>query len=90
MPVGKDTPWENRARWALALQSLEDTPYGSFHLCDIKKDIIGIVEGQKGMIAKALDVHTSRFGDALTYRVRNRSCKNDADCSLGHCLVECS
>jgi len=33
--IGKDTPWENRARWALALQSLEDTPYGSFHLCDI-------------------------------------------------------
>jgi len=42
------------------------------------------------MIAKALDEHTSRFGDALTYRVRNRSCKNDADCSLGHCLVECN
>ena len=90
--------WQRRAKLALALlemiESIEETPYGVLHLCDVKEDNFGLVQTKDGkLIAKAIDINTSwlETGMNSTFQSgKKKPCKTDHDCSFHHCHSFCN
>ena len=89
--------WGLRARLAIALiemiEKLENTKYGTLHLCDFKESNFGVVQADGAYVAKSIDNDLSVFENSLIEILRyekNNSCTTNQDCSYIHCEVQCN
>ncbi len=90
-------PWEFRARLAIGLldmiESIEETPFGPLHLCDVQEPNFGVVRRDGRLLAKAIDVDISFFQNQLELVLKsemNNSCSSDSDCGFISCEVPCN
>ena len=91
-------PWKLRANLALGLldmiESLEETPYGTLYMCDVKEANYGITEKEDGLIAKPIDLDYTWFGREVSavkfdWLVRDKTCKGTG-CDFMDCQVGCN
>ena len=96
VPLMDRRSWQFRARLAIALiemvHSLEATPYGTLHLCDVKGSNFGVVRhsGSRMLTAKAIDLDLSLFGSVVEHHWRLKRCQRDSQCNFVNCRVACN
>ena len=81
--------WKYRVQLSLALldmiESVEETPYGTFHICDMQEANFGIVETDGKLVAKAIDIDTGFFKPQVQSAESDR--QHAKHCRVGH--LEC-
>ncbi len=91
--------WKTRATIALAildlLVAIENTPYGTLHLCDVKAANIGVIQDNGRYIAKAIDLDSGWFGESMRMvkfqrLVLGQKCKSDVECDFLKCHFACN
>ena len=96
IPLLDRRSWQFRARLAIALiemvHSLETTPYGTLHLCDVKGSNFGVVRhsGSRSLAAKAIDLDLSLFESGLVHHWRLKQCHSNSQCDFVNCRVACN
>ena len=87
--------WKYRAQLSLSLldmiESVEETPYGTFHICDIQEANFGVVEKDGKLVAKVIDVDIAFFQSqtASSTEQHAKHCKvGHSDCDMMGCIQE--
>ena len=82
--------WKYRVQLSLALldmiESVEETPYGTFHICDMQEANFGIVETDGKLVAKAIDIDTGFFKPQVQSAESDQ--QHAKHCRVGH--LECN
>ncbi len=91
--------WSLRAKVALSLLemlvSLENTPYGTLHMCDVHESNYGVwFDSEDRPFAQAIDLDSTWFGPRVSAvkfdTIRDQPCNNDSGCDFIRCHVRCN
>ena len=85
--------WRVRANLALALlvmiETVEETPYGTFHMCDVDERSVGVVKKDGRLVTKIINVDRSWFDsdDGLKQIEEDKPCVGP-ECTMVRCMQE--
>jgi len=90
-------PWDTKVKLALALldmvERLDNTPYGTLYMCDIKFENFGVLMMNSSYLIKPIDLDFAWLSSQMKQvmvKESQRWCTKDSDCGFKACLSKCN
>jgi len=90
-------PWDTKVKLALALldmvERLDNTPYGTLYMCDIKFENFGVLTMNSSYLIKPIDLDFAWLPSQMKQVMAKESekwCTEDSDCGFKACLSKCN
>lgn len=88
--------WSTKAKLGLAMldmvKRLDETPYGTFYLCDIQFTNFGVLKLKSSIIVAPIDVDIAWLAPQMKQVMKGESrvnCSSDDDCHFISCMGRC-